>query len=700
MRTLILLLLFIPIAIQAQQPEIFSTDDIMSYPFTNALTAAKDTNRIVWAMNEKGTRNIYVAEGPDFTPRNVTGYEGDEGQEFSSVKISDDGNWLVFIRGGDFGSNWDDALTVNPNFLPEPPKVHIWSIPFEGGQAVSHGKGEHPVISHSGDQLAFVRDKQIWISPIDGSSKPQKLFTTRGTNGSMRWSPDDSKLAFVSNRGDHSFVGIYTDDTTPIQWISPSFHRDAVPEWSRNGRDIAFIRRPGIGGKPKAMLKARHQPWKIMIGDSETGKSTKIWSPPTTVAGSVPSTQGRYNMNWGNGYLTFMSYHDGWPHLYSIRDGNSEAILLTKGNYMAEYISMSPDGNWLSFAGNTGPDANDIDRRHVVRVSIDGRTQEVLTPGMGLEWTPYILSNDKTLAYISATSQRPPLPAVMNLTTREVKLLGQDKIPDAFPEQKLIVPQQVVFSAPDGTPIHATLFDNGASGKKPAVIYIHGGPPRQMLLGWHYSSYYSNAYAVNQYLASRGVVVLSVNYRLGIGYGYEFHRPIDGGTRGASEYQDIKAGGQWLARQSFVDPNRIGVYGGSYGGYLTAMALGRDSHLFAAGVDIHGVHDRINGRVIRYLDPDNFEHVPDAQQAIDVAWRSSPIADVDGWRSPVLIIHGDDDRNVNFSQSVDLVQRLEELKVEIETLVIPDDTHHFMTFRNQKKVNDAAVEFLLRRLNP
>ena len=169
MRTLILIFFFLPIVVQAQAPEIFSTDNIMSYPFTNALTAAKDANRIVWAMNEKGTRNLYVAEGPDFTPRNLTGYKGDEGQDFSSVKISDDGSWIVFIRGGDFGSNWDDALTVNPNFLPDPPKVHIWSIPYEGGQAVSHGKGEHPVISHSGDRIAFVRNKQIWISPIDGS---------------------------------------------------------------------------------------------------------------------------------------------------------------------------------------------------------------------------------------------------------------------------------------------------------------------------------------------------------------------------------------------------------------------------------------------------------------------------------------------------------------------------------------------------
>jgi dipeptidyl aminopeptidase/acylaminoacyl peptidase len=219
-----------------------------------------------------------------------------------------------------------------------------------------------------------------------------------------------------------------------------------------------------------------------------------------------------------------------------------------------------------------------------------------------------------------------------------------------------------------------------------------------MLLGWHYSSYYSNAYAVNQYLASQGYVVLSVNYRLGIGYGYEFHRPVDGGSRGASEYQDVKAGAEWLAAQDFVDPAKIGIYGGSYGGYLTAMALGRNSDLFATGVDIHGVHERTNGRTNSLIRPNRYERAPDADKALQVAWESSPASSVPTWKSPVLIIHADDDRNVAFSQSTDLVQRLSEAGVDMETLVIVDDTHHFMMHANQMKVNMAVAEYFGRKL--
>jgi dipeptidyl aminopeptidase/acylaminoacyl peptidase len=252
----------------------------------------------------------------------------------------------------------------------------------------------------------------------------------------------------------------------------------------------------------------------------------------------------------------------------------------------------------------------------------------------------------------------------------------------------------VVYKAPDGVEIHGQLFEpsNGGGAKKPGIIYVHGGPPRQMLLGWHYSDYYSNAYAVNQFLASRGYVVLSVNYRLGIGYGHAFHQPPNAGVRGAAEYQDVKAGAEYLQRLPQIDPNRIGIYGGSYGGYLTALALARDSQLFAAGVDIHGVHNWTAERAQSLLE-NRYEKPPDVQRALDVAWQSSPVSSIDKWKSPVLLIHGDDDRNVRFSQTTDLVRRLDKAGVSFEEIVIPDDTHHFLRHANMLKVDAAIGDF-------
>jgi dipeptidyl aminopeptidase/acylaminoacyl peptidase len=272
-------------------------------------------------------------------------------------------------------------------------------------------------------------------------------------------------------------------------------------------------------------------------------------------------------------------------------------------------------------------------------------------------------------------------------------LIAEEVIPSDYPTTQLVTPKKVVFKASDGIEVHGQLFESaGGETKKPAIVYVHGGPPRQMLLGWHYSDYYANAYAMNQYLASRGYVVLSVNYRLGIGYGHDFHRPENAGAQGASEYLDVKAGGEYLRRLPQVDARRIGIYGGSYGGFLTALALARDSQLFAAGVDIHGVHNWTAERAQSLLAP-AYEKAPDTQQALDVAWQSSPVASIDKWKSPVLLIHGDDDRNVRFSQTTDLVRRLEKTKVVFEELVIPDDTHHFMRHANQVRVNAAILAF-------
>ena len=695
-----LALTVLPSPVPAQRTQTgFTVEQIKSYPFPNELTASLTGSKLAWAFNERGQRNIYVAEGPDFTARRLTSYTQDDGQELTSVTISADGRWVVYVRGGDHGSNWDDAVPVNPTFQPTPPKVQIWSVPFGGGEPKAIGEGDGPVISPRSDVVAFTKGGQIWTAPLDGSAPGKALFTARGSNGEVVWSPDGTRLAFVSNRSDHALVGVFTNGDTPITWIAPSFTRDRSPRWSPDGGRVVFVRTPGGGGAPDSLLTRRHSAWSIWAADAASGKATQLWKAPATLRGSIPNTHGGFNLHWAAGRIVFLSYMDGWPHLYSLAETGGDPLLLTPGNFMAEYIRLSPDRKWLVFAGNTGRDPLDLDRRHVVRVPVDRAAPEVMTPGAGLEWTPVVTGDGSNLAFIGATTQRPPLPAVMSFRGGAARTLAADRIPADFPTTQLVTPRQVTFKAPDGTVVHGQLFEApGGSSKKPAVVYVHGGPPRQMLLGWHYSDYYTNAYASNQYLASKGFVVLSVNYRLGIGYGYEFHQPVAGGTAGASEYQDVKAAGEWLAQQPQVNAARIGVYGGSYGGYLVAMALGRDSKLFAAGVDIHGVHDRTGGRGRSLLTPDRYELAPDAERAMEVAWESSPVSSVATWTSPVLIIHGDDDRNVRFSQSTDLVRRLEAKGVPVETLVIVDDTHHFMRHANLVAVNAATADFFQRKL--
>lgn len=681
----------------AQSTQSFTIDQIKSYPFPNELTTAATGSRIAWAFNERGLRNVWVAEEPDFKARRLTNYNADDGQELTSVSISADGRFVVYVRGGDHGSNFDRSVGVNPTMAAVQMKVQIWSIPFAGGEPKLLAEGDGPVISPKSDRVAFVKERGIWSVPIDGSTPAKRLFFARGDCGSPEWSPDGMRLGFVSNRGDHSFIGIYTNETTPIVYLSPSTSRDSSPRWSPDGKRIAFVRRPGSGGAPEPILEPRPQAWSVWSADAATGEGRQVWKSPFVLRGSPPTTHGGTNLHWAAaGRIVFLSYMDGWPHLYSVSEDGGEPLLLTPGNYMAEYISISTDRRYIIFAANAGTDADDIDRRHIVKVPVDKAEPVVITPGKGLEWTPFVTGDDNYIVYLSATPQRPPLPTVIPANGGAPRILAEDRLPAGFPTTQLVTPKKVVYRAPDGLDIHAQLFEAaGGAAKKPAIIYVHGGPPRQMLLGWHYSDYYSNAYALNQFLASRGYVVLSVNFRLGIGYGYDFHRPLNAGVQGASEYQDVKAGGEYLQRLTQVDAKRIGIYGGSYGGYLTALALARDSKLFAAGVDIHGVHNWTAERAAPLLE-NRYEKPPDVQRALDVAWQSSPVSAIATWKSPVLLIHGDDDRNVRFSQTTDLVRRLEKAGVSFEELVIPDDTHHFMRHANLLRVNTATAAFFDR----
>ncbi len=689
----------IAVGTPAQNPRSYTVEQVKSYPFPNELTASRRSSHIAWAFNESGKRNVWGAAGPDFRPRRLTNYEVDDGQELTSLSISADGKYVVYVRGGEHGSNWDESVAVNPLSSPSQTKVQIWSLPFSGGEPKLLADGDEPVISPRSDRVAFVKDRSLWSVPIDGSSPGKRLFYGRGDNWSAVWSPNGDKLAFVSARSDHAFIGVYENDSKPIVYLQPSTSRDSSPRWSPDGNQIAFVRRPGVGGAPEPVLERRPQAWSIWIANATTGEGRMLWQSPFSLRGSPPTTHGGTNLHWGaSGRIAFLSYLDGWPHLYSISENGGEPLLLTPGNYMAEYISLSPDGRFLFFAGNTGPDADDLDRRHIVRVPIDKAEPQVLTAGEGLEWTPFVVGDGKQLAFIGATAQRPPLPVIMPLNGGTQRLLAEDRIPADFPSRRLLVPRKVIFKSPDGLDIHGQLFESASgAGRRPAIVFVHGGPPRQMLLGWHYSDYYSNAYALNQYLASRGFIVLSVNFRLGIGYGFDFHRPANAGVQGAAEYQDVKAAGEYLRSLPQVDPKRIGIYGGSYGGYLTALALARDSQLFAAGVDIHGVHNWTAERTQPLLE-NRYEKPPDTQRALDLAWQSSPVSSIGTWKSPVLLIHGDDDRNVRFSQTTDLVRRLEKAGVPFEELVIPDDTHHFLLHANSIKVNAATAAFFERIL--
>ena len=714
---ILLILLSCPLtAVSGQQntsPPAFTVDQILGFPSPENLVASPVGSTIAWTFNERGVRNIYVADAPGFEPRRITPYREDDGQELTQLSFSSDGTTIVYVRGGDHGSNRRTEAPPNPAESPVQPRIQIWSIRAAGGAPRFIGDGDEPAIAPDSGRVAFARNRQIWLAPIDGSKQPEQAFYARGASESPVWSPDGRTVAFVSSRNDHSFIGLFTAGQ-PIRFLAPSTSRDSQPVWSGDGKRIAFLRQPGAGGAPRPPLaRTEPPPWSILVADvapASLDRPSDVNVITAATSGRAPvdpilQNPGGIGLRWAaDDSLVYLSYRDGFPHLYSIQhpETGSKPTLLTPGSFMVEQVTLTPDRRFAIYNANAGPDSSDIDRRHLFKVPVNAPTPTPLTSGTGIEWSPVVTADGQTVAFLRSDAQRPPAPAVVAVSGGNLRAIGLNTLPAEFPGARLVTPKLVSFRASDGVEAHGQLFEpSGGGARKPAIVYIHGGGPRQMLLGWHYRWEYANDYGANQYLVSRGFIVLSVDYRLSVGYGQAFQFAENTGARGATEYRDVLAGGRYLQARADVDPARIGVWGASLGGYLTALALGRDSEVFAAGVDMHGVHDRLPAisaiQQARAVAGDGITEA-DLRQALKVAFESSPIAAVPTWKSPVLLIHGDDDRTVDFHQTVDLERRLLAKGVNVESLVLPDDVHDSLLWRNWRTAISAMSQFFERTL--
>ena len=705
-----------------------------AYPYE--LVSAKKADRIAWIAYERGRRNVYTAAAPAFAPVRLTRNLHDDGIDLTNLSISDDGSIVVFVRGHDPNR---DGWVANPASAADGAERSVWAARTANGVPwrIATGVTGQPRLSPDGQAVLYVKDGQIYRArvtpraPAAAAHEGEKpFFTVYGTNSNPRWSPDGSKIAFVSNRGDHSFIGLYDVRARTVSYVAPSVDFDSSPTWSPDGKRIAFIRRPGAtfaqqiaqaaagtgrgqggrggvpgGGRGQGRGQQPEGPQSnvpgLARGTFNGGYTMSFWvaDAVTHLAGAsaVPEPAAREfwhsqpgddpftrvnSIEWAGAHVIFQLEPEEWIRYYSVPVNSTSAAaptMLTPGDGMVETIAVSSDGRHLFYSTNAG----DIDRRHIWKVATSGGTAVQITTGKAIETYPAALASGTRVALLTADTNRPQSVGVVSADGGDVKVVFPTLTAD-FPAAEHVVPENVTLKAADGVQFNNQLFvpkDIRPGERRPAVIFVHGGPQRQMLLGYHYRHFYHMAYGVNQWLANQGYVVMSVNYRSGIGYGRSFRMAQNTGGRGNAEYQDVLAAGKYLQTRADVDPDRVGIWGLSYGGILTAQALARNSDIFKVGVDLAGVHLRGNS-----IEPGN------------VSFESSAISQIGKWKSPVLLVHGDDDRNVAFSQTTGLVQLLRAHNIYHELIVFPDDVHDSLLYSRWLYTFDRMDAFLRKFL--
>lgn len=693
-------------------------EDFYSFPNLNSLISSPSGNTIAWMQVQKGVPNVFIAERPEFSPKQCTHYTEDSGLDLSGLTFNFGGNKIFFTAAPSDGAN--------PLFLMTPPVSHIVSIDTScelNSQVILATDVALGAVSPK-DQIAFTDPTGLGVKEIEVTANRVSvttLFQLQSDQGyvtDLTYSPDGTMLAFTNNRGDHSFIGVFKRGQKSLQWISPSFMSDNTPVWSPDGLHIAYNKFQDVTDLAGRILLTQYS---VYVGDVTTGKSTKVFEDLKV---GFPDSYG-YGvrpLSWlDSDTVAFPCEQTMWLHVCTApaMGGGPVKEIVTGNCEVQDFIVGSPG---VIYACHN---CDMLDSLSVTRIDVSsGKNSTLFTGTMnsiagmadaGFGMAP--LGNSDSVAYLKTG---------YNTSTHVVLWQnGQEKVVsgmNGFDGSTFVKPQPIQFESFDHAfTIHGQLFmPSHIEATNPAVVFTHGGPMRQMYCAFHYGIDYSQLYALNQYLASKGYIVLSVNYRMGVGYGKAFRDCEGCGQWGAKEYLDVLGGNLWLTKQSYVDPRRIGIHGLSYGGLNCLQALSRDSSRFAVGV--------ANAPVFNWLSQSRFDrniyydyNPPMPQLAIhtgpepnlatpfwhdlvdsnmELGWKSSPAGFVSNFTSPILLIHGDSDRNVDVQETIGLLRALRSKGgVEVEAIMFPNERHGLCLYSNDVTAAQATFDFLNSHLN-
>jgi len=603
----------------------------------------------------------------------------------------------------------------------------------------SEGGVQHAFWNHSGDVLYFPHEGTLWQVSLTGG-EAHAAWTTSAREAQFAVSPDGTRVASVrsssKDEDGSDFVVRVLANGNEVVLTHDAAHIEG-PVWSPDGSRLAYTAgnqiihhdespaysgdklifradeyKPGqlfvisaAGGQPTpigtsgdydglswvdgshitfARQSDDYKTRTIYTADISAGtvraihedKEEKFWSLPDWEANAKPqpSPDGKW--------IVFLTDLDGWDHVYVVPAEGGAAIQITKGKFEAWRPSWSHDSTRIAFDANE-PDRPGDRRVGIAQIGKDPAhaTITYITTGSGTNIEPHWSPDDKHLVYQHTDTHNSAdlFVAQAGAGAKAVRL--SESMPATVDHSAFVEPQFVHYPGPDGQQVPAWLFvpkNLDRSKKNPAILWVHGDGINQNYDGWHVQRNYAVYYSFHQYLLQQGYVVLAPDYRGSIGYGRDWRNGVYMDV-GGNDAKDAWMGANYLKALPYVDADRIGIWGLSYGGFFTLIAMTDQPTLFRAGVDVAGVADYR----MYYTDPYHgdwtVERIGTPEQNPKVYDLASPISRIDHLARPLLVLHGTADVNVPFLESVWLMD--EALKKNkgglLQFMIYPGEFHYF-----------------------
>jgi dipeptidyl aminopeptidase/acylaminoacyl peptidase len=647
---------------------------------------SRDGRRVAFLWERAGVTDLYVVPS-DGSSKPVAITTG--GTAPNGVFWSADNKWLYFNRGGTLMQIPSTGGTPTPAQLP----------------------GRAAVFSDDGSKMAYVSGSEIHVR--DGRGSDARIATFDGPINGLAWLPDGQHITFTSggSRGTPVF-----HDATPAYSGAKIIYRTTENVPGTPGDNYIT---PATGGTPMKYTTAggRGNRWidathlltertssdfkhrTISVVDITKGDARmvqddvkeKFWSMVCN------GTEASRNGKW----ISFLSDQDGWDHIYVMSPSGAagSATQITKGRFETCRPEWSPDGTRIAFDSNEGPHPGS---RHlgVATISNDPAKASIrmLTSGRGVDvqpvWSP---DGDKILYQHSDPQNSADLYVIDAHVPNAKPVRLTDSMPATIDKSLLTEPEFVHYTGPDGKQVPAYLFvpkNLDRNVKHPAIVWIHGDGINQNYDGWHIQRNYAVYYSIHQYFLQQEYVVLAPDYRGSIGYGSEWREGVYMDV-GGKDFRDAGLAYTYLKTLPYVNADRIGVWGLSYGGFFTLLAVTEMPAAYHAAVDVAGVADY----ALYYEDPYHGSwtrsRIGTPSENPAVYAQASPVSHMDRLQVPLLILHGTADVNVPYIHSVRLIDELmKDGKGDLVSFMMyPGEFHYFTREHVLKDAWQRVEEF-------